>query len=156
MALVPVLLGWPLLLLPVQIVFLELIIDPASSIAFEAEPAEPDVMRRPPRSRSAPLLSVGTLGLSVLRGTGILGVVLAVYAGGLTLGHAVGAARGAAFAALIVGNLGLIVAHRSLSRTTLGSLARPNPALWWIVGLAAATLLARPGFTGAARTLPLF
>ncbi len=141
MALVPVLLGWPLLLLPVQIVFLELIIDPASSIAFEAEPAEPDVMRRPPRSRSAPLLSVGTLGLSVLRGTGILGVVLAVYAGGLTLGHAVGAARGAAFAALIVGNLGLIVAHRSLSRTTLGSLARPNPALWWIVGLAAATLL---------------
>ena len=48
----------------------------------------------------------------------------------------------------IVGNLGLILAHRSLSRTVLGSLARRNPALWWIVGLAVVTLvlvLALPG-----------
>jgi Ca2+-transporting ATPase len=141
MALLPVVFGWPLLLLPVQIVFLELIIDPASSIAFEAEPAEPDVMRRPPRRRSAPLVSAGTLGLALLRGAGVLGVALAVYMGGLKLGHPVGAARGAAFAALIVGNLGLIIAHRSLSHTTLGSLSRRNPVLWWIVGLAAATLL---------------
>jgi P-type Ca2+ transporter type 2C len=75
-------------------------------------------------------------------------VVLAVYAGGFLLGHPVGAARGAAFAALIVGNLGLILAHRSRSRTLLESLARHNRALWWIVGLAAATLvlvLALPG-----------
>ncbi|HEY7574200.1 MAG TPA: cation-translocating P-type ATPase, partial [Thermoanaerobaculia bacterium] len=141
LALLPVLFGWPLLLLPVQIVFLELIIDPASSIAFEAEPAEPDVMRRPPRSRSAPLVSIATLSLALWRGIGVLAVALAVYAGGLTLGHPVGAARGAAFAALIVGNLGLIIAHRSLSHTTLGSLSRRNPVLWWIVVLAAATLL---------------
>ncbi len=48
-ALVPLLLGWPLVLMPVHIVFLELVIDPACSIAFEAEAEEPDVMRRPPR-----------------------------------------------------------------------------------------------------------
>jgi Ca2+-transporting ATPase len=151
MALAPVLAGWPLLLLPVQIVFLELIIDPASSIAFEAEPAEEDVMRRPPRSPRAPLLSARTLRAALFRGGSVLAVVLAVYAGGLLLGHPVGAARGAAFAALIVGNLGLILAHRSLSRTVLGSLARGNRALWWIVGLAAATLvfvLALPGLRG--------
>jgi Ca2+-transporting ATPase len=41
LAVLPVLLGWPLILLPVHIVFLELIIDPACSIAFEAEPGEP-------------------------------------------------------------------------------------------------------------------
>ena len=41
--------GWPLLLLPVHIVFLELIIDPSCSLIFEAEEAEADVMRRPPR-----------------------------------------------------------------------------------------------------------
>ena len=57
MALFPVLFGWPLLLMPIQIVFLELIIDPASSIAFEAEPPEKDVMRRPPRSKKASLLA---------------------------------------------------------------------------------------------------
>ena len=68
MALAPVFLGWPLLLLPVQIVFLELIIDPASSIAFEAEPAEDDIMRRPPRRQQAPLLSARSLGLSLARG----------------------------------------------------------------------------------------
>ena len=41
LALLPLLLDWPLVLTPVHIVFLELIIDPACSIAFEAEPEEP-------------------------------------------------------------------------------------------------------------------
>ncbi len=140
MALAPVLLGWPLLLLPVQIVFLELIIDPVSSIAFEAEPAEDDVMRRPPRPPGAPLLSARSLALALLRGGVVLAAGLAVYAG-LLPGHPVGAARGAAFASLVVGNLGLVLAHRSLARTALGSLARHNQVLGWIVGLAAATLL---------------
>ena len=49
MSLMPVLFGWPLALLPVHILFLELVIDPACSVVFEAEPEEADVMRRPPR-----------------------------------------------------------------------------------------------------------
>src|SRR6185369_15958424 len=56
LALLPVALGWPLVLLPVHIVFLELIIDPACSIAFEAEPEEADLMERPPRRTSERLL----------------------------------------------------------------------------------------------------
>lgn len=55
LALVPVLLKWPLVLLPVHIVFLELIIDPACSVAFEAEAEEANVMRRPPRDPQLPL-----------------------------------------------------------------------------------------------------
>ena len=105
-------------------------------------------MRRPPRPAGASLLPASALAGSLLRGAVVLGVVLAVYAGGLLLVHPVGAARGAAFAALIVGNVGLILAHRSLSRTLVQSLARPNRAVWWIIGLAAATLafvLALPG-----------
>ncbi len=52
-SLLPVLLNWKeMILFPVHIVFLELIIDPACSIVFEAEPAEPDIMTRPPRSTS--------------------------------------------------------------------------------------------------------
>jgi Ca2+-transporting ATPase len=148
MALLPVLFGWPLLLLPVQIVFLELIIDPASSIAFEAEPAEENVMRRSPRNPNEPILPRRTISLCLLQGAGVLALVLAVYAAGLARGGAVGAPRGAAFAALIVGNLGLILTNRSLSTTIFGSFALRNPALWWVVGLAGATLafvLAVPG-----------
>ena len=44
-------------LLPIQILWLELFIDTATSIAFEREPPEPDVMSRPPRPRGRPLLT---------------------------------------------------------------------------------------------------
>ncbi len=140
MALFPVLAGWPLLLLPIQIVFLELIIDPASSIAFEAEPAEEDVMRRPPRKSEEPLLSRRVLVLSILQGMGVLAVVLAVFIVMLGRGGPGGPGRAVAFAALIVGNLGLILTNRSWSRTILGSLRTSNPALWLVVGGAAGTL----------------
>ena len=62
LALIPV-----LLLLPVHVVFLELIIDPACSIAFEAEPEEANVMNRPPRNPQEPLFDRRTLLLSLLR-----------------------------------------------------------------------------------------
>ncbi|MFM7432460.1 MAG: HAD family hydrolase, partial [Gammaproteobacteria bacterium] len=51
LSMIPVMTGyWPLLLLPVHIVFLEFIIDPTCALVFEGERAEPDVMRRPPRN----------------------------------------------------------------------------------------------------------
>ena len=142
MAMLPVLLGWPLLLVPIQIVFLELIIDPASTIAFEAEPAERDVMQRPPRPPGAPLLSRASFALAAARGAAVLAAAVATYAGLVAAGRPAGAARGPAFAALIVGNLCLILAYRSFSRSVVRSIARPNAALWWILGIAAATLAA--------------
>ena len=148
MALFPVLAGWPLLLLPLQIVFLELIIDPASSIAFEAEPGEDDLMRRPPRAAAEPLLSRRILALSSLQGAALLAVALGVFSGMLARGGTEGAARAVAFAALIAGNLGLVLTNRSWSRTILGSLRASNAALWLVVGGAAGTLalaLAVPG-----------
>ena len=50
LALFPILFNLPLVLLPAHIAFLELIIDPACSTVFEAEPEEKDIMRRPPRN----------------------------------------------------------------------------------------------------------
>jgi P-type Ca2+ transporter type 2C len=49
-------------LLPIQILWMELFIDSSTSIAFEREPGEPDVMERPPRVVGAPLLSAALLG----------------------------------------------------------------------------------------------
>ena len=87
MSLIPVLFKWPLILFPVHIVFLELIIDPACSIAFEAEPEEANVMNRPPRNPHKPLFSGKTLWLSLAQGLSILSVVLLMFIFALRLGY---------------------------------------------------------------------
>jgi P-type Ca2+ transporter type 2C len=51
-----------LVLLPLQILWMELFIDLSTSIAFEREPPEPDLMNRPPRHAAQPLLTNGILG----------------------------------------------------------------------------------------------
>ena len=79
LALIPVLFKWPLVLLPVHIVFLELIIDPACSVAFEAEAEEANVMRRPPRDPQLPLFDHRTLLLSFLQGASVLVIALGVF-----------------------------------------------------------------------------
>jgi Ca2+-transporting ATPase len=140
MSLIPVLFKWPLVLYPVHIVFLELIIDPACSIVFEAEREEADVMRRPPRNPKNPLFDRWTLGASILQGVSVLVIVLAVYlmAGSRHLGE--NEARALAFTTLIIANLGLILTNRSWSRTILSTLRSPNTALWFVL-LGAAVFL---------------
>jgi Ca2+-transporting ATPase len=71
LSVLPVLVGWPLILLPVHIVFLELIIDPACSIAFESEREERNIMCRPPRSVREPLFDRRTVVFSLLQGLGV-------------------------------------------------------------------------------------
>ena len=133
-ALLPLLFGWPLVLLPVHIVFLELIIDPASSVVFEAEPENPEVMKRPPRDPREPMFGKRTLLVGLLQGVGALATVLGVFL--LAQEHHLGepTTRAMAFTALVIANLGLILANRSRSRTILATLGRSNAALWWVVG----------------------
>lgn len=125
--------GWPLLLLPVHIVFLELVIDPSCSLVFEAEEAEADVMRRPPRDAREPLFSLRTLGLALLQGATALAACLAVYLLARP-GHGHDAARTLTFAALVASFLAIILANRSWTQGILGGLRNPNPALWWVLG----------------------
>ena len=134
MALLPLLFGLPLVLAPVHIVFLELVIDPACSIVFEAEPDERDSMERPPRRVGAPLFTLRTLLLPLLQGATLFLAVAAVYALSLQRGQDPDEARALTFATLVIGNLWLILANRSWSGSMLGSLRTPNPALWWVVG----------------------
>lgn len=133
MSLIPVLLGWPLVLLPVHVVFLELIIDPSCSVVFEAEPEEADVMSRPPRDPRTPLFSKRTVGLSILQGLIVLVIVLAVFAVSLYRGQGETEARALTYTTLIIANLGLILTNRSWSRTILETMSTPNAALWWVV-----------------------
>ncbi len=141
LALVPVLLQWPLILTPVLIVFLQLIIDPACSIVFEAEEPEPDIMTRPPRDPNAPLFDGRTLWLSLLQGMGVLLMVLAVF--GMTIYRGMGAdeARSMTFVTLVIANLALIFTNRSWTRTIVALLRLPNKALWWVTGGTSVLLL---------------
>jgi P-type Ca2+ transporter type 2C len=137
MSLIPVLLQWPLVLLPVHVVFLELIIDPACSVVFEAEPEEADVMSRPPRNPQESLFSRSTLAMSLLQGASVLLIVLGVFGISLYRGQGELEARALTFTTLIIANLGLILTNRSWSRTILSTLRSPNTALWWVLGGAA-------------------
>jgi P-type Ca2+ transporter type 2C len=134
MSLIPVLLDWPLALLPVHILFLELIIDPACSVVFEMEGDEPGIMDRPPRTLSAPLFGRSMVISGLVQGFGILLVVAGVYVFALSQNLPEGEARMFAFVSLVIGNLSLIFANRSHSMSFFQSLRVPNKALWWVSG----------------------
>lgn len=140
MSLIPILLGAPLVLLPVHIVLLEFVIDPASSIAFEAEPEAADVMRRPPRDPREPSLGRRLIVPSLLQGASVLAIVFAVYFLDLRLYANPGEARALAFTTLVLANLALIFANRSWTRIIPATLRTPNTALWWVTGGALAVL----------------
>jgi len=136
---------WPLILLPIHIVFLELIIDPSCSLIFEAEQAEADVMTRPPRRHDERLFSRETLGIALLQGLSMLAVCLGVFLLARK-GHPPEAARALAFATLVIAFLVVILVDRSWTRSAVSMLRVPNPALRWVLfgasGFLALALLA--------------
>lgn len=138
--------GWPLLLLPVHIALLELIIDPSCSLIFEAEQPEADLMKRPPRDPKAPLFSRRSVEVGLLQGLSVLGACIAVVVTTRST-HGAEAARALSFTTLVIGIITIILINRSWSRSILGMLRVPNPALWWVLGGAGA-------FLGAILTVP--
>ncbi|MEI8241839.1 MAG: cation-translocating P-type ATPase [bacterium] len=124
---------WPLLLLPVHIVFLELIIDPSCTLIFEAEAAEDNVMKRPPRNPAERLFSRHTIGVAVLQGASVLAACLGVlYVARLS--HTPDAARALMFTTLVVSFLFVIFVNRSWSQSLASMWRTPNAALRWVVG----------------------
>ena len=134
MSLIPVLFKWPLVLLPVHIVFLELIIDPACSTAFESEREEPDVMRRHPRDPREPIFGLRTTLTALLQGASALLMVAAVFFFAMRQGQPETHARALAFTTLIVANLALIWTNRSWTVSVVQSVRSRNVALWWVTG----------------------
>ena len=141
LSLIPLLLGWPPVFAPVHIVFLEMIINPACSIAFEAEPAERGVMNRPPRDPQEPLFGKHILLLSLGQGVFVLLASLAILGYYLHQGASETEARALSFFTLVIGNLGLILVNRSWQHSIMSTLNSLNPALWWVIGGAFSFLL---------------
>ena len=135
LSLIPVLFSdLPLILWPVHIVFLELIIDPACSIIFEAEKEEKNVMTRPPKDINEPFFGINKILLSCMQGVGILVICLAVYFFGLKFGYTEKAVRTMTFVTLIVSNIGVILSNRSWTSNIFTIIVSPNKAVKWVVG----------------------
>ncbi len=132
--LIPVLLNMPLVLLPVHIVFLELIIDPACSIVFEIQAEEPDVMKRPPRDPRQGMFNRRTLGLGMAQGLVVMMTILAVFMYAYFTGRGEEGARALTYATLIFANINLILTNLSWSESLFSSARSRNKALWLVVG----------------------
>ncbi|WP_034806212.1 cation-translocating P-type ATPase [Intrasporangium oryzae] len=143
MSLVPVFVAdWPLVLLPVQIAFLELIIDPACSVVFEAEEIDPQVMGQPPRRVGEPMFGRRVLTIAALQGLTALAAVLGVYLWCVLGRRPDDVTRSVTFATLVVGNLALILVNRSWRLPVWRTFReRRNPMIGWILGAAAALLV---------------
>jgi P-type Ca2+ transporter type 2C len=124
----------PLLLWPVHIVFLELIIDPACSIIFEAEKAEKNVMSRPPKKITEKFFNGKKILLSCLQGCGVLAIVLTIYFIYLHLGYSEKEVRAMSFLTLLVSNIAIILSNRSWTMNIFRILATPNKTVKWICG----------------------
>ena len=134
MALIPVLMGYPLVLLPAHIAFLELIIDPACSTVFEAEPEEKNIMDRPPRNLKERLFGRKNFFRSFLQGLSVLAAAIFVfiwfYQGNPTYEDQ---ARTLSFATLVIANILLIIINLSGSRSLVKTLTAKNKAFWFVM-----------------------
>jgi len=148
LSLIPVVMGWPLILYPAHIVFLELIIDPACSIVFESEPEPENIMNIPPRNYLSPMFSWGMLGISLLQGMVVLVLILGLYRWAMLTGQPEQDARALTFAALIVSNLGLILTNRSRQESMFSSWSKNPTIIYVIVGAL--------GFLGLIVYIPAF
>ncbi len=136
MALIPVFVtSWPLVLLPAQIAFLELIIDPASSIVFESEQVDPEIMKRKPRDVKEKMFNKHSLGLSLAQGFGVLVVVLGMYLWAIASGKNDDLVRTMTFGTLMIGNIALVLVNRSAHLSIFQTFRqRKNKTIKWVLG----------------------
>ena len=135
MALIPVFrTNWPLVMLPAQIAFLELIIDPACSIVFEAEGTDPGIMDQKPRSINEKILTRRILGASFAQGLGVLASVLLIYFWALSSDKSDDQIRTISFATLMLGNIALILVNRSRHLSIYQTFKqRTNKTIKWVL-----------------------
>jgi Ca2+-transporting ATPase len=152
LALLPLLMGLPLLFGPVHIAVLEMVIDPVCALLFEAEGPEPDLMRRRPRASGARLFSWSRIGWSVAQGLIALVAVAGLFLGATVAGLPEGEVRGLTFFSLVAAILALIEANRSFGSRSAAR--RPNPARRYVLAAVVAlclTVLLVPWVQGVLR-----
>ena len=117
------LMGMPVVLLPVQILLVNLVTDGLPAVALGMEPPEKDIMSRPPRRSDEGFFSGGLMGRIVFRGILIGLSTLGSFGTVMRMGGSIEACRTAALITLVVSQLIHVFECRSEKR----SLFRLNP-----------------------------
>lgn len=130
------LIGLPLLLLPVHLIVLEILLHPIVSLVFQAEPAAPNIMNRPPR-RPGFALSARALALPALAGLTVSAAVVGIYRWSLIGGMTETQARAAGLVLLLACQAILMVSTRSSRLPVWRVWVRPTRQLlagWVAIG----------------------
>lgn len=150
------LVGLPIPLLPIHILWINLISDGLPGLALASEPAEPDIMQRPPRPPDENVFSHG-MGKHILIAGFLIGLVTVVLQG-WAISNDFGHWQTMAFTVLAFSQLGHVVAIRSNTRSIfeLGLLSNKPMivALIVTVGLQLAVIYV-PFLNGLFKTSPL-
>jgi Ca2+-transporting ATPase len=139
---VPLLFRWSFteLFTPIHVIFLELVMGPTCSIAFENEPSEAGQMQMKPRKPRDTFFSGRELGRSILQGLAISALILFLYRSDMQAGLAPEAIRTRAFSVLVFSNVLLTLANRSFLLSFFRTLFIPNRLLWLMLGITVALL----------------
>lgn len=108
LSLLPAIFGWPLVLIPAHIVFLEFIIDPSCTIIFENEKEDKNIMNRPPRKLYESIFNKKMVIGSLIQGLFVAIIVVAAFGILLNMGWGQDKSRAMTFLILIVANIFLI------------------------------------------------
>jgi P-type Ca2+ transporter type 2C len=131
---IALMIGWPLPLVALQILWLNLITDIFPAFALALEPSAPDVMKRPPRNPKVPFLSFRFAGLIVWQGLLLTGVTLLAFAIGMhwhgTEGEEARRATTMAFMTLALAQIFHAFNARSQKGTAFSSRLFTNGWLW--------------------------
>jgi len=137
-----VLLGWPLPLLPLHLLWINLVTDGLPALALATDPIEPGVLNRPPRRSQDALFNREFLTLTLFTGLLTAGVTLGVFAYELYIDNSLEQARDAAFTALVIAELLRAFGARSEQRTIWQIGLFSNMRLFLIVEVSFALQLA--------------
>lgn len=133
-----------LLLLPLHVVLLEVLIDPTCSIVLERQPAETDIMNRPPRNPKEELLTGDLLAKSVLQGLFVFAASFGAYFTTLA-GDIANApvARAMGLSIIMLANLFLVQVNSSNHDFAFHSVVQlSKDKVMWAVNIATLALLA--------------
>ena len=129
-----IVIGWPLPLLPLQILWMNLVTDVFPALALAVEPTAPGIMQRPPRKQGAALFSPRLLTVIGVQGLMLAVIALTAYAWALACYGPGARSQTITLSVLVAVQLGHMFNCRSRIHSAFNGLFR-NPYLWVAVGV---------------------
>jgi P-type Ca2+ transporter type 2C len=109
--------GWPLPLLPTQLLWINLVTDGLPALALVTDPIDQDVLLQPPRSPDSDIIDVGFMGWAALTGCLTAAVTLAAFGWTMHVGAGLPRGRNVAFLVLVIAELMRSFGARSATKT---------------------------------------